>query len=129
MDSAIFLDVDIIVMTDLHNLWKEFDNFTPKQMIGLAQESEISKRGNWYTNKRNVKFPFIAPYGMNAGILLMNFTRMRDFMFFKKIDLIYRRYKSLLTFHDQDLINILGYYNPGKSIFSISLNRITFLLA
>ena len=114
MDSAIFLDVDILVMTDLYNLWENFDKFTPKQMIGIGQEREIWNPENHYNNKNEVKFPFIPPYGMNSGVLLMNLTRLREFSFIKKISLIYDQYKEMLSLYDQDLINILGYYNPGK---------------
>lgn len=113
MDAAIFLDVDFLVMTSLSNVWKEFDRFSPKQMIGIGQEREIWSNESWYNDKNRVKFPFIAPYGANAGILLMNFTRMREFEFFKKINFLFDKYKDLLSLHDQDLINILGFFYPG----------------
>lgn len=111
-DSVIYLDTDILAMTDLHSMWKEFDRFTPKQMLGVAQEREVWNKESFYNNKTFIKFPFIPPYGINAGVLLMNFTRMREFSFFKKIDLIVKQYRRMLMLFDQDLINILGYYNP-----------------
>ena len=115
VDSVIYLDTDILVMSDLGKMWQEFDRFRPKQMIGAAQEHEEWNNSSHYTKESHIKYPYIHPNGINAGVLLMNFTRMRDFSFFKKIDLIYKEYKNVLLLHDQDLINILGYYNPGSS--------------
>ena len=124
VDSTIYLDTDILVMTDLHSIWKEFDRFTSKQMLGMAQEREEWNVDSYYNNATRIKFPFIPPHGINSGVLLMNLTRMRDFSFFEKIHLISKHYHSMLRLYDQDLLNILGYFNPGllvnKSYFILS---------
>jgi lipopolysaccharide biosynthesis glycosyltransferase len=113
VDSTIYLDTDILVVSDLHNIWKEFDRFTSKQMLGMAQEREEWNIDSYYNNATRIKFPFIPPHGINSGVLLMNLTRMRDFSFFEKIHLISNHYHSMLRLYDQDLLNILGYFNPG----------------
>jgi len=114
VDSIIYLDTDILVVSDLHNLWKEFDRFTSKQMLGMAQEREDwdGKVYSYYNNATRIKFPFIPPYGINSGVILMNLTRMRDFSFFEKIHLIFKEFHSKIKLYDQDLLNILGYFNP-----------------
>ena len=81
-------------------------------MLGAAQEKETFSRHNWY-NRPNIGYPTVAPNGINSGVLLMNLTRMRDFLFVDKIVRIYEQYKRLIKFFDQDLLNIIGYYNPG----------------
>lgn len=114
VDSTIYLDTDILVVTDLYKIWKEFDRFTSKQMLGATPEHEVWNNWSYYTNtSTRTRYPFVQPSGINSGVLLMNLTRMRDFSFFKKIDLIYQQYKDVLFLQDQDLLNIIGYYNPG----------------
>lgn len=112
VDSVIYLDFDILVLSDLHHLWSLFREFTIKQMLGAAQEKDTLDRDNWY-NKPNIRHPFVAPHGINSGVLLMNLTRMRDFLFVEKLIRINEQYNHLISLFDQDLLNIIGYYNSG----------------
>lgn len=81
-------------------------------MLGVAQEHETFARDHWY-NKPSIRHPFVSPHGINSGVLLMNLSRMRDFLFIEKIVRIYEQYKNAVFIFDQDILNIIGYYNPG----------------
>lgn len=45
--------------------------------------------------------------------MLMNLTRMRDFLWVEYVIPIYKRYKLKITWGDQDIINIIFHYHPG----------------
>lgn len=105
-------------MSELGNLWDQLALFDPKQMLGIAQErEEYNEYSSWY-HKPSINHPFVRPHGVNSGVLLMNLTRMRDFSFVQKIALIHEQYKERIVWFDQDVINILGYFNPGFWQFS-----------
>jgi UDP-xylose:glucoside alpha-1,3-xylosyltransferase len=86
-----------------------FHELTSKQLFVAAQELEVIT--SWFNNQNS--HPFVAPHGLNSGVLLMNLTRMRDFLFVEKIVKIYEQYENQIHWTDQDLLNIIGYYNPG----------------
>lgn len=111
-DSIIYLDADTLAVSDLSELWETFAKFTSKQMFACAQEREVWSKKNWY-DKRSLVYPFHEPYGINSGVILMNLTRMREFNFVEKIIRLYEHYKKSIVLIDQDLLNILAYYNPG----------------
>ena len=46
--------------------------------------------------------------------MLMNLTRMRAFKWEEYILPLHKEYKLKITWGDQDLINILFFYHPGK---------------
>lgn len=53
--------------------------------------------------------------GVNSGVMLMNLTRMRKFNWTKYVIPIYKKYKLNITWGDQDIINIIFHYYPGKN--------------
>lgn len=61
IDATIYLDADMLVVNDLHKSWKEFDRFTNKQMLGMAQEREESNVDSYYNNATGVKFTRTFP--------------------------------------------------------------------
>lgn len=46
----------------------------------------------------------------------MNLTRMRQFGWEKYLAPIYKEFKLKITWGDQDIINIIFHYHPGKFI-------------
>lgn len=111
-DSIIYLDADSLVLSDIVGLWRVFDKFDHKQLIACANETDTRVSNNWY-QQNSVRFPFYGLSGLNSGILLMNLTRMREFKFIEKAVRVYEAYQHLLLLVDQDMLNILAYYNPG----------------
>lgn len=66
---------------------------------------------------KEVFYNFIAS-GVNSGVMLMNLTRMRKFKWVDYVVPIYKEYKLKITWGDQDIINIIFHYHPGKNSFS-----------
>ena len=64
----------------------------------------------------NFKPPFITLVftGVNSGVMLMNLTRLRKFGWEEYVLPIYKHYKLSITWGDQDIINIIFHYHPGK---------------
>lgn len=44
----------------------------------------------------------------------MNLTRMREFQWVEYVIPIYKKYKLKITWGDQDIINIIFHFHPGK---------------
>ena len=71
IDSGIFLDTDIILMDDIQNLQDHFQKFNPAQIMGMAAVEPH------YSNVQHVEHYGPPGVGLNAGVILMNLTRMR----------------------------------------------------
>ena len=71
LDSGIFLDTDIIFMDDIQNLQNHFTAFNPSQLVGMAAVEPH------YSNVDHVDHYGPPGVGLNAGVILMNLTRMR----------------------------------------------------
>lgn len=71
VDAGIFLDTDILLMDDIKELWEHFRQFSPSQVMGMAATENI------YSSVDNL--PYFGPpgVGLNAGVIMMNLTRMR----------------------------------------------------
>ena len=110
VDSLLYVDTDVLFLTDLEKIWKMFAQFNSSQLAGLAPEHEDANMG-WYN--RFARHPFYGKLGLNSGVMLMNLTRMREFHFEKKILPIYKTYKYNITWGDQCLLNILFHFHPG----------------
>ena len=52
--------------------------------------------------------------GVNAGVILMNLTRLRNQKWVKKIMDYYEEFRREVKYGDQDLINIFFHHHPGK---------------
>lgn len=51
--------------------------------------------------------------------MLMNLTRMRDFNWISQLAPVLEKYRLDLTWGDQDIINVIFHYHPGKSIIKL----------
>lgn len=98
-------------MSPVSKIWNFFENFNSSQIAGLSPEHEDGNVG-WYN--RFARHPFYGPLGVNSGVMLMNLTRMRQFKWEEFILELHKEYRLKITWGDQDLINILFYYHPGK---------------
>ena len=72
VDAAIYLDSDILILDDLQNLWNYFHDFNSAQVAGMAAVE--------FSYSKNLVIPHYGPpgVGLNAGVILMNLTRMRE---------------------------------------------------
>lgn len=69
IDSAIYLDTDILFLAPPEELLEEMKLFDDKQAVGMAQASSGYSHG--------MGIPFPKPKGLNTGVILMNLTRLR----------------------------------------------------
>ncbi|CAH8501160.1 unnamed protein product [Heterobilharzia americana] len=103
VEKVISLDVDLLVNSDLQELWNYFSEFNSTQMIGL-----VANQSPWYLRKTNrVVWPAWGP-GFNTGVMLLDLVRLRKFHWSEHW---HRTTKSALlrishaTLADQDIIN------------------------
>lgn len=83
-------------------------------MAAMAKESEDYQSG-WYN--RFARHPYVEPLGVNSGVMLMNLTRMRKFGWQTYLQPIFNQYKLNIVWGDQDIINIIFHYHPGRYIY------------
>ncbi|XP_045624744.1 glucoside xylosyltransferase 1 isoform X1 [Procambarus clarkii] len=101
-DALIFLDTDLLFMQPPEDLWKEFQNFEERHSVGISPCLYMYGPGF-------KKFPTFGSSGVNAGVILMNLTRLNHFPlgWLSTIVNVTRRYKGMLKLADQDILNII----------------------
>ena len=72
VDAGIYLDSDVLLLDNIWNLWSFFSKFNPAQVMAMSAV-EFSYGGIY-------NIPHFGPpgVGLNAGVIMMNLTRMRD---------------------------------------------------
>ncbi|XP_032893562.1 glucoside xylosyltransferase 1 isoform X2 [Amblyraja radiata] len=124
VDSLLYVDTDVLFLSPMDDIWAFFEDFNQTQIGGMAPEHEELRIG-WYN--RFARHPYYGKTGVNSGVMLMNMTRIRKKYFkndmttarLKWEDLLlplFKKYKLNITWGDQDLLNIVFYYNP-ESLF------------
>ncbi|ENN74847.1 hypothetical protein D910_01416 [Dendroctonus ponderosae] len=111
VDALLYMDTDTLFLTPVESIWRYFNKFNASQMAALAPEHEDPAIA-WYN--RFAKHPYYGKLGVNSGVMLMNLTRMRLFKWTEYVVPIYKKYKLHITWGDQDIINIIFHYHPGK---------------
>ncbi|XP_064155750.1 glucoside xylosyltransferase 2-like isoform X1 [Anguilla rostrata] len=120
VDSLLYVDTDVLFLRPMDHIWSILKDFNSTQLAGMAPDHEIPKTG-WYS--RYARHPFYGAAGLNSGVMLMNLTRIRGTLFKSSLiptglsweDLLqplYEKYKDLIAWGDQDLLNIIFHYNP-----------------
>ncbi|XP_030061543.1 LOW QUALITY PROTEIN: glucoside xylosyltransferase 2-like [Microcaecilia unicolor] len=120
VDSLLYVDTDVLFLRSMDDIWAFLKEFNATQLAAMAPEHEIPKIG-WYS--RFARHPYYGLTGLNSGVMLMNLTRIRKTQF--KNSMIptgltweemmyplYQKYKNYITWGDQDLLNIIFYFNP-----------------
>ena len=64
--------------------------------------------------------------GVNAGVLLMNLTRLRNFNLEELSKKYYREFKSLITVGDQDILKII-FHKPVFFKYKLMLKYLEFI--
>ena len=111
VDSLLYVDTDVLFLSDLADVWQHFAHFNESQIAALAPEHEEPNMG-WYN--RFARHPYYGRLGLNSGVMLMNLTRMRDIHFVSNMLPIYNEYKYNITWGDQCLLNIFFHFHPGR---------------
>ena len=111
MDSVLYLDTDTLVLRPVEDIWNHFQRFDIAQLASMSPEGEESSI-TWYP--RFARHPFVGENGMNSGVMLMNLTKMRIFPWRENVIGAYHKYKSRITWGDQDLLNIVFHDHPGN---------------
>jgi lipopolysaccharide biosynthesis glycosyltransferase len=112
ISRVIVLDVDMLVLEDLSNMYKIGDEMPDKFMIATQEgysEDSYFTGGKKY---KNAKTHFFKPYGLNTGAVIFNLNHMRkDNLTAYKFIEINDEYPRI---PDQDMFNTWAYYNPEK---------------
>lgn len=111
LDSLIYVDTDILFMRPIDDLWNFLNKFNSTQISAMAPEHEEST-ASWY--HRFARHPYVPPYGINSGVMLMNVTRMLEADWLKHVITYYTKHRYDITWGDQDLINIFFHHFPEK---------------
>ena len=107
--KIIWMDVDILVLEDLSNLWNRF-NADETKIVWAALETYGDPRTGWYMSHK--KTTFFPPCGINSGVLLLNLEAMRKSNI--TVQNMIRNHTDIVTLPDQDILNTWAYYNQGK---------------
>ncbi|CAF4767352.1 unnamed protein product [Rotaria sp. Silwood1] len=119
IDSVIYIDTDILFLSNVRSLWRFFRKFNSTQLAALTPEHEDPSMG-WYN--RFAHHPYYGSMGLNSGVMLMNLTRMRQVNMVSKIMTIFDEFHLNITWGDQCLLNIYFSYYP-EQIYEFSCNR------
>lgn len=122
----IYIDTDVLFLTNVRNLWRVFRKFNSTQLAALTPEHEDPSMG-WYN--RFARHPYYGSMGksniplhqlsmnisgLNSGVMLMNLTRMRQMDMISKVIDIFDEYHMNITWGDQCLLNIYFHFYPGR---------------
>jgi len=111
VDAGIFLDNDMLALQDPAILWDRFNLFTPFTAMAVAPvEAHYSRE-----MKESLPYFGVPGLGLNAGVALMNLTRLRDLPgggFTEISRYIWQKHRLKLTLADQDVLNMVGAQSP-----------------
>ncbi|KAL7643568.1 UNVERIFIED_CONTAM: hypothetical protein RMT77_005550 [Armadillidium vulgare] len=101
-DSVVYLDTDTMFLHPPENLWGEFSKFNSIQMSGLSPSL-------YFYSPDNPRIPVYGQSGVNAGVWMMNLTRMRHFPggWINTCINVTNEYRSKLLLGDQDIANVI----------------------
>lgn len=120
IDSVLYVDSDVLFVTPVESIWNLFKRFNSTQFASMTPEHEAKAVG-WYN--RFGKHPYFGKTGLNSGVMLMNLTRIRLARFMynetsqswsKYVVALYHKYRNVITWGDQDLLNIVFHFYPER---------------
>lgn len=114
LDKALYLDVDIIVMQDIKELFEQ-------DLAGLALGAAIDQGNPEYIAmlKNNLEMNEKAAY-FNSGVLLMDLKKWRNDKVVEKLFKIEEKYRGNLMCNDQDILN--KYFENNYKILDKKFN-------
>lgn len=102
IDKALYLDCDIVVKTDIANL---FNIDIKDNLVGAVPDEAINKVYE-FLKYANDYLGINAQDYFNAGILIMNFRALREFNFEEKFINLLNQIKFTVA-QDQDYLNVI----------------------
>ena len=114
LNKVLYLDVDLIVLTDLSQLFKiNIDNYYVAGVRGYNNVwmNNYAKRKAFESYEQILKIPSMNQY-INSGVMLMNLKLMRDDNLQEKFINFVSKYHGenrVGLCHDQDVINSICY--------------------
>lgn len=118
IDKVIYLDCDTIVNGSLKELWNT--------EMGNCAVAGVRDRVNDSIRLYNrLRYPMHNGY-VNAGVLLINLKKWREFHVFDKAKEIAKAMPKALKNHDQDIINIL--FHDNKLMLPFRYNLLEYYL-
>ena len=86
LDAALYLDIDTLVLADIHRLYEHLERFSPPQCMGMVQEHE--SRGRWHqmahrpfgsmdTGTVDLSNHDVDLVALQSGVLLMDLSCVR----------------------------------------------------
>ncbi|KAM7287508.1 glucoside xylosyltransferase 1 [Ixodes scapularis] len=110
-DAVLYLDADTLFLNPIEELWDVFGKMNESQLIALVPEIE-DEANNWY--KLENEHPYVHPFGVNAAVMPMNLTRMRNFGWVSRMGPLLEEYEDRIFLGDQDLVNVLLSFHPDR---------------
>jgi lipopolysaccharide biosynthesis glycosyltransferase len=119
IDKCIYLDVDIIALGDIKELYEQKlcdeNDRNIKYVIGAVYESINDIKKDWGSKEEQVLKSYNKYF--NSGVLLINCNKWREYNILSKILEINDKYYKTLIFEDQELLN-LYFKNDYKALDS-----------
>lgn len=108
VERAMWLDSDLVVLGDIGGFY--FQDFNEKELIVCKDAYCDSQFIQEIKTKMNLSQDHLY---FNSGVIIFNFSLMRKEITSESISNVVNRYKSCLTYPDQDLLNKI-YTNKVK---------------
>lgn len=111
VDAAIYVDSDVLFVASPGEMFETFGKFSDRQIAGMVFNSYGNQ--SWYPEV--AVNPFYGEFGLNAGVIFMNLSRMRENKFEEKIMAVMEEFKnSGFRWGDQCLLNTYFKYHPQE---------------
>ncbi|XP_047736071.1 glucoside xylosyltransferase 2-like [Hyalella azteca] len=107
-DALIYLDTDIVFLRPIEDLWRVFKNFNDEQLFGA-----VTPLWRIFNDKPFTEFEKMVNFagrGFNAGLLLLNLTRIRSQA--EKWQAALQSALEVVAFNEQSLFNLMMNLNP-----------------
>ena len=131
------MDADLKFKTDIKKLWYKFEDFSPRNLIGIAYELQPVYNHIMHQYRRDhpqTKFGAPPPEGnpgFNSGVVLMDLEQIRKSILYKSYfsDLtllrqLSEKYRFKGHLGDQDFYSLLSFEHPELFyILSCTWNR------
>jgi hypothetical protein len=117
MEAVVYADADTLVVGDVRRLWAEFQTHPRDAVFGASWEANGESTRSWY-QETDRGFPYPKPWGVNAGVLLINLARLRSMArqgapWDERVAAAIAKYGPRLELGDQDVLNALFAEDPS----------------
>lgn len=102
-DSVIYVDTDVIFLQNVDTLWSQFQEFDREKDKNARNVGKVAAMAPCLFHYGSVanSVPYFGESGLNAGIMLMNLTRMRLSQWTNKIRMVTTMFQDKIKLADQ----------------------------